>query len=65
MLVEWSSEAVKSSAFDGICLSDLEYGVKSYHDHLRKLLPVINFQTEPSSYPLFELNNNLLVENGK
>ena len=64
MLVEWSSEAVKSSAFSGVCLSDLEYGVKSYHDHLRKLFPVVNCETEPNDNPLFEVNDNLLAENG-
>ena len=65
MLVKWSSEAVKSSAFSGICLSDLEFGVKSYHDHLRKFFPVVNCQSEPNNYPLFKFNDNLLAGNGK
>ena len=63
MLVEWSTEAVKSSAFKGFCLSDLEYGVKTYHDHLRKLIPVMNFNTEPIEHSLNEFNNKLLAEN--
>ena len=63
MLVEWSTEAVKSSAFKGFCLSDLEYGVKTYHDHLRKLIPVMNFNTEPIDHSLNEFNNKLLAEN--
>ena len=32
----WSYESMKSSAFEGIILSDLEYGVRTYHDTLRK-----------------------------
>ena len=63
MLVEWSTEAVKSSAFNGFLLSDLEYGVKTYHDHLRKLIPVMNFNTEPIDHSLNEFNNKLLAEN--
>tara|TARA_B100000029_G_scaffold501803_1_gene575960 strand:+ start:49 stop:1260 length:1212 start_codon:yes stop_codon:yes gene_type:complete len=60
MLVVWSSEAVKSSAFSEIHLSDLEYGVKSYHDHLRKLLPVVTIPEEPSDKSLSHLNSSLL-----
>ena len=62
MLVVWSSEAVKSSAFSGICLSDLESGVKTYHDHLRELLPVVTMQEEPKEKSLSQVNNNLLKQ---
>ena len=62
MLVKWSTEAVKSSAFNGFCLSDLEYGVKTYHDHLRKIIPVVNLNSEPIDYSLNEFNNQLLAE---
>ena len=62
MLVVWSSEAVKSSAFSGICLSDLEYGVKTYHDHLRELLPVLNIKNEPTEKSFSNLNIRLLDE---
>ena len=40
-LIEWTWEAAFSSGYDGIILSDLEYGVKTYHDALRKLFPVL------------------------
>ncbi len=40
----------------------LEYGVKTYHDHLRKLIPVMNFNTEPIDHSLNEFNNKLLAE---
>src|SRR5690606_24957300 len=47
-LTIWSCEATKSSAYDGIMLSDLEYGVRSYHDHLRGVLPVLNLEERPA-----------------
>ena len=62
MLVVWSSEAVKSSAFSGIYLSDLEYGVKTYHDHLRELLPILNIKNEPTENSFSNLNIKLLDE---
>ena len=62
MLVVWSSEAVKSSAFSGIYLSDLEYGVKTYHDHLRELLPILNIKNEPTEKSFSNLNIKLLDE---
>ena len=31
----WSNESMLSDAFAGFYLSDLEYGVRSHHDHLR------------------------------
>jgi carnitine monooxygenase subunit len=44
----WSNESMKSSAFEGFHLSDLEYGVRNHHDQLRKLLPAYSEETEPS-----------------
>jgi hypothetical protein len=32
------------SAFEGLLLSDLEYGVRAYHDRLRRLMPVLKVQ---------------------
>lgn len=46
-LIEWTWEAAFSSGYDGIVLSDLEYGVKTYHDALRGLMPVLHETTEP------------------
>ncbi|MGI9404949.1 MAG: aromatic ring-hydroxylating oxygenase subunit alpha [Hyphomicrobiaceae bacterium] len=45
MLTVWSCEAAQSSGYKGIILSDLEYGVRSYHDQLRSILPVLNEDT--------------------
>ena len=60
MLTIWSSEATKSSAYTGVIFSDLEYGVKSYHDHLRKLMPVLKLNSEPASGRLAEVNTEML-----
>jgi len=43
----WSNESMKSSGFDGFHLSDLEYGLRSHHDGLRTLLPVMTLETPP------------------
>jgi phenylpropionate dioxygenase-like ring-hydroxylating dioxygenase large terminal subunit len=37
----WSNESMKSDAFEGFHLSDLEYGLRCHHDGLRKILPVM------------------------
>ena len=34
-LTIWSCEAAQSSGYQGIILSDLEYGVRAHHDGLR------------------------------
>ena len=47
-LTIWSNEAHKSAAFKGFYLSDLEYGVRTHHDHLRALLPVMTLEQAPS-----------------
>jgi len=56
MLTIWSCEAALSSAYDGIILSDLEYGVRTYHDHLREVLPVVDLDEEPEAGTLAERN---------
>ena len=62
MLTIWSCEATKSSAYDGIILSDLEYGLKTYHDHLRALMPVLNEANEPSEGTLAKHNAYLKAD---
>ena len=46
-LTKWTDEAPLSSGFDRILLSDLEYGVATFHNHLRTILPIVNEETEP------------------
>lgn len=46
-LTKWVDEAPDSSGFEETILSDLEYGVYTYHNHLRQILPVIGEEREP------------------
>jgi hypothetical protein len=52
----WSNEAMQSRAFAGFFLSDLEYGVRTHHDHLRKELPVLNLDTPPRERDMAQIN---------
>ncbi|HMA14684.1 MAG TPA: aromatic ring-hydroxylating dioxygenase subunit alpha [Kiloniellaceae bacterium] len=61
-LTIWSCEAAKSSGFDGIMLSDLEYGVRSFHDRLRELLPVMGRAKEPAPGSLERINSELAMD---
>ena len=62
MLMVWSCEATKSSAYDGVILSDLEYGVKTYHDHLRQLLPVMEQPVPTKPGQMAHVNDTLLAK---
>jgi phenylpropionate dioxygenase-like ring-hydroxylating dioxygenase large terminal subunit len=46
-LTIWSNESMASAAFRGFLLSDLEYGVRTHHDHLRAVLPVLTLDDSP------------------
>ena len=59
-LTVWSNEAAHSSGFQGFILSDLEYGVKQYHDQLRAVMPVLNQREAPDRGCLETINNKLL-----
>ena len=48
-LIEWTYEAMRSSAFDGIMLSELESGVGQYHHRLKSIFPVMRLEDEPSA----------------
>ena len=62
MLMVWACEATKSSAYDGVILSDLEYGVKTYHDHLRQILPVMEQPVPPKPGQMAHVNDTLLAK---
>lgn len=55
-LTVWSNESMQSEAFAGFYLSDLEYGVRTHHDHLRALLPVLNLEAAPDERQIAEMN---------
>jgi len=57
----WSNESMLSDAFEGFYLSDLEYGVRTHHNHLRDLLPVLSLDSAPEEKDMATLNNVLLT----
>ena len=59
-LIEWTWEAMESSGFDGIVLSDREYLVRSYHDALRARLPVMTLEHAPARGTAAETNARML-----
>ncbi|MBS3648125.1 aromatic ring-hydroxylating dioxygenase subunit alpha [Pseudaminobacter sp. 19-2017] len=59
-LTIWSNESMLSDAFSGFFLSDLEYGVRTHHDHLRRVLPVLRLETVPDEKEMSNLNEALL-----
>jgi len=46
-LTIWSNESMTSNSFEGFYLSDLEYGVRTHHNHLRNVLPIYNLEEKP------------------
>jgi phenylpropionate dioxygenase-like ring-hydroxylating dioxygenase large terminal subunit len=56
----WSNESMLSEAFGGFYLSDLEYGVRTHHDHLRRQVPVLDLETAPDEKDMAALNDALL-----
>ncbi|MCB1377933.1 MAG: aromatic ring-hydroxylating dioxygenase subunit alpha [Alphaproteobacteria bacterium] len=60
-LTIWSDESMKSKAFDDFHLSDLEMGVRSHHDHLRRALPVLGLAREPKDGTIADLNRSLVA----
>ncbi len=58
-LTIWSCEAAKSSGYDGIMLSDLEYGVRAFHDHLRDRMPVVNEKRPPAPGTIKQLTEEI------
>jgi phenylpropionate dioxygenase-like ring-hydroxylating dioxygenase large terminal subunit len=55
----WSDESMRSSAFDGFHLSDLEWGLRRHHDRLRALVPVMSLYTPPAETEVEALNAKL------
>jgi phenylpropionate dioxygenase-like ring-hydroxylating dioxygenase large terminal subunit len=58
-LTIWSNESMTSKAFNGFYLSDLEYGVRTHHDHLRAVLPVMNLAEAPPENEVAARNRQL------
>lgn len=58
-LTVWSNEAMASEFFQGFHLSDLEYGVRSHHDHLRALLQIYSVDEPPKEDDVRSMNDEL------
>lgn len=58
-LTIWSNESMQSKAFSGFYLSDLEYGVRTHHDHLRAVLPILNCNDAPEEREMAGMNAEL------
>lgn len=58
-LTIWSNESMASTSFEGFHLSDLEYGLRSHHDHLRAVLPVCTVEDAPGEDDVAHLNASL------
>ncbi len=58
-LTIWSNESMKSQAFDGFHLSDLEFGLRAHHDMLRSLLPVMRQAEAPPEAEVARQNATL------
>jgi len=58
-LIEWCCEAMESTAYDGIILSDLEYGVRSYHDALRAVIPAMTLDRAPAPNTVWSVNQEM------
>lgn len=58
----WSNESMKSEAFEGFHLSDLEYGLRRHHDGLRRLFPVMTLPQEPPGHRLPQLHEELICQ---
>jgi hypothetical protein len=60
-LIRWSWEAMQSSGFSGMILSDLEAGVRDYHDLLRRTVPVTALEQEPPRGQVITVNQSLMA----
>ena len=58
-LTIWSNDSMATDAFEGFYLSDLEYGVRTHHDHLRAVLPIYNVEEAPKEDEVKALNAQL------
>ena len=51
---------MNSKSYEGFYLSDLEYGVKSHHDHMRKQIPILRIEKQPDENLIYKLNKEML-----
>ena len=63
-LVKWAAEGMRSRAFDGAILSDLELGVAALQNRLREELPVVKLNEAPEPGRLATENERLRARAG-
>ncbi len=61
-LTIWSNESMASEFFEGFYLSDLEYGVRTHHDHLRAVLPIYNVEEVPAEDQVRKVNASMATQ---
>lgn len=59
-LVKYSEQGMRSQAYEGALLSDLELGIASFQNRLRSILPVLSLQQPPPRGELAQKNAKLL-----
>ncbi len=60
-LVSWLREGMRSSVYPRNALSDLEAGVKAFHDEIRGLLPVARLDRAPLVGTLAQRNAEMMT----
>ncbi|MCU0826197.1 MAG: aromatic ring-hydroxylating dioxygenase subunit alpha [Tabrizicola sp.] len=58
----WSNESMRSDAFEGFHLSDLEYGLRCHHDGLRRLMPVMSLDQPPPEDRIAARNAEMICD---
>jgi phenylpropionate dioxygenase-like ring-hydroxylating dioxygenase large terminal subunit len=61
-LTIWSNEAMASRDYAGFYLSDLEYGVRTHHDHIRAVLPVVTLEDAPTEDNIAWTNDEMIAK---
>ena len=61
-LVKWAAEGMRTSAFDGVMLSDVELGIGAFQNRLREILPVVGLEQAPEEGTLSRHNERLLQQ---
>lgn len=61
-LTVWSNEAMASKDYAGFYLSDLEYGVRTHHNHLRSVLPISTLDENPKEGAIAEINREMIEQ---
>jgi len=61
-LLKWSAQGMRSSAYNGATMSDLEVGTAAFHNQLRTTVPVTSLNTPPSIGTLAKVNQQMVEE---